>query len=113
MKKKLKVILSIILVIVVLVGTGTLLAYLTSKDHKTNIFTLGRVKIELNEANWDPSLATNLKPNDSIEKDPTIKNIGRNQAYVYLKVLTPIVELMNNTEGPLFNYTTNQGWTEL
>ena len=113
MKKKLKIFLSIILVIVVLIGTGTLLAYLTSKDHKSNIFTLGRVKIELNEANWDASLATNLKPNDSIEKDPTIKNIGRNQAYVYLKVITPIVELMNNTEGPLFNYTTNQGWTEL
>ena len=113
MKKKLKVILPIIIILITIVGVGSLLAYLTSKDHKTNIFTLGRVKIELNEANWDASLATNLKPNDSIEKDPTIKNIGRNQAYVYLKVLTPIVELMNNTEGPLFTYTPNEGWTEL
>lgn len=113
MKKKIKVILSMILVIVVLVVTGNLLGYLTSQKQITNVFTLGRVKIELNEANWDASLATNLKPNDSIEKDPAIKNIGRNEAYVYLKVITPIVELMDESEKPLFNYTTNSGWTEL
>ena len=114
MKKK-KTIIKIICIIIaiVIIVTGGIFAYLTSTDHKSNIFTVGSIKISLTEPNWNPSNAIDFLPGDTINKDPTINNIGRNSAYVYLKVVNPLIELSNNTEGPLFNYTTNTGWTQL
>ena len=113
MKKKTKLTIICIIIAIVILVTGGVFAYLTSTDHKSNIFTVGSIKISLTEPNWNPSSAQDFLPGDSISKDPKINNIGRNSAYVYLKVVNPLIELSNNTEGPLFNYTTNTGWTQL
>ena len=108
-KKKIILIISLILII----GLGSLYAYLTSTDHKSNIFTVGSIKISLTEPNWNPNNAIDFLPGDSISKDPKINNIGKNAAYVYIKVINPMIELSNNTEGPLFSYTVNNNWTQL
>ena len=113
MKKKTIIKILCISIALVILVTGGIFAYLSDTDHKSNIFTLGSVKISLTEPNWNPSNAQDFLPGDSITKDPKINNIGRNSAYVYLKVVNPLIELSNNTEGPLFNYTTNTGWTQL
>ena len=114
MKKKKTIIkLICILIAIVIIITGGIFAYLTSTNHKSNIFTVGSIKISLTEPNWNPSNAIDFLPGDTINKDPKINNIGRNSAYVYLKVVNPLIELSNNTEGPLFNYTLNSGWTEV
>ncbi len=112
MNNKRKNITTFIIILIILVVIGGVYAYLTSTDTKTNIFTLGRVKIELTESNFVPANAQNIRPGDQIAKDPKITNIGTNSAYVYIKVLNPLVELPNG-EGPLFSYTVNSGWTQL
>ena len=112
MKNKRKIATTFIIILIVLVVVGGVFAYLTSTDTKTNIFTLGRVKIELTEPNFVQDNAIELRPGDEIAKDPKITNIGKNSAYVYIKVINPIVNLSNG-EGPLFSYTINSGWTML
>ena len=112
MKNKRKIIITFIIILIILVAVGGVFAYLQDTDHKTNIFTLGRVKIELTESNFVEANAQDVRPGDQIAKDPKITNIGRNSAYVYIKVINPIVNLSNG-EGPLFSYTVNSGWTQL
>ena len=112
MKNKRKNIITFIIILVILIIVGGVFAYLQDTDTKTNIFTLGRVKIELTESNFVEANAQNVRPGDEIAKNPKITNIGRNSAYVYIKVLNPIVNLSNG-EGPLFSYTVNSGWTQL
>jgi predicted ribosomally synthesized peptide with SipW-like signal peptide len=112
MKNKKKIATTFIIILIVLVIVGGVFAYLTSTDTKTNIFTLGRVKIELTEPNFVQDNAIELRPGDEIAKDPKITNIGKNSAYVYIKVLNPIVNLSSG-EGSLFSYTINSGWTQL
>ena len=112
MKNKRRNITIIIIVLIILFVVGGVVAYLQDTDTKTNIFTLGRVKIELTESNFVEANAQNVKPGDEIAKDPKITNIGTNSAYVYIKVINPI-ENLSNGKGPLFSYTTNSGWTQL
>ena len=111
-KKKGKKIILLVIAILTIIGLGGLFAYLTDTDQKTNVFTVGSIKIELTETNWNPSNGENILPGQPISKDPKINNIGNNPAYVYIKVVNPIVELQSG-EGVLFNYTTNSGWTQL
>ena len=113
MKKKIKKILKIILIVLVIVITGGIIAYLTDSDEATNVFTVGSVKITLTEPNWNASNGLNVVPGQPIPKDPRINNTGNNPAYVYIKVVNPIVELANGTTGVLFNYTAKSGWTQL
>ena len=112
MKKK-SLIISIIVILIVLVVTGGIYAYLTDTDQKTNVFTQGSVKISITEPNWNPSNAQSIRPGNVINKDPQINNIGKNDAYVYMRVEQPLVEQMTGANGSLFSYTTNSGWTLL
>ena len=77
-------------------GIGYSSAYLTDKETKTNTVTVGEVKIELTEpefpGNDDPS-TKNQVPNQETLKNPTITNIGKNDAYVFLEVTVPVVEI--------------------
>ena len=111
-KKNIITIFSIVIALGILI-TGGILAYLTDTDQKTNVFTVGSVKINLTEENWNPTSGEDILPGDEISKDPKIDNVGKNSAYVYIKVEQPSVTLANNTEGGLFDYTTNSGWTLL
>ncbi len=112
MKNKRKNIITFIIILIILIAVGGVFAYLQDTDTKTNVFTLGRVKIELTESNFVEANAQDVRPGDQIAKDPKITNIGKNSAYVYIKVLNPLVNLSNG-EGPLFSYTINSGWTQL
>ena len=111
-KKNIKKLTLLVVAIIAIVGLGGLFAFLTDTDQKTNVFTVGKIDIELTETNWNPSNGQNVLPGQPIPKNPTINNIGRNAAYVYIKVVNPIVELTSG-EGVLFNYTINSGWTQL
>ena len=121
--------------IVGVIGVSGIFAYLTDVDTASNKFTVGQVKIELQEPNWDeaddtnnndiPDYAENIAPNATIKKDPQVKNIGKNDAYIYLKVTVPAKSiitaqsdgtLVNNGVAqptPLFTYTTNENWSEI
>lgn len=84
MKKFLSLLLVVVLTATLAVG-GTL-AYLTDRDSKVNVFTVGDVSIELNEK-FDQGSA--LIPGVVIEKEPTITNTGKNSAWVWAEIAVP------------------------
>lgn len=82
-KKNFIIALAMMLVVVI----GGAMAYFTATDEATNTFTVGEVKIQLEEPGW--TAPTNITPNQTISKDPQVKNTGKNDAYVFLKVTVP------------------------
>lgn len=114
--------------------TGAI-AFLSSKtEPKYNNFTIGEIKIELTEPQWDslpdenknkiPDVAENLSPSETIVKDPTITNTGSNDAFVYLKISVPKASVKNmdnngeiiypseNNPVELFSFDVNPNWAE-
>lgn len=92
MKKKITAIfLCVALVAIAIVGAS--LAYFTDTKTATNTFTMGDVKIVLDETNVnDPtgdrvtSNEYNTYPGAVVKKDPIVHNIGENAAYIRAKV---------------------------
>ena len=84
MKKILLTALSLVLVAALAIG-GTL-AYLTDREGKTNVFTVGNVDIKLNE---DFVQGAQLVPGESIEKNVTVTNTGKNDAWVWVEITVP------------------------
>ena len=88
MKKKLTVIfLCVALVAIAIVGAS--LAYFTDTKTATNTFTMGNVKIKLDETNVNnPTGARvtrneyNVYPGAVVTKDPVVHNVGKNGAYI-------------------------------
>lgn len=91
MKKKLMAIALAVCVVAVL-AAGASLAYFTDKtDAANNTFTMGNVKITLDETDLtkendsrtpDGNTYTNLYPGMDMVKDPIVHNVGKNDAWV-------------------------------
>lgn len=104
-------------------GLAGLSAYFTDTQTKTNTFTVGSVKQELTEDKWKEENGKDITPGKEVEKNPTIKNVGNNTQYAFMKVEVPAAEVTTvNPDGTkaqtkekkeLFTYVTNDGWTEL
>ena len=94
MKKK---ILAICLVAIMAITAiaGASLAYLTDRDSAENVFTLGNVEIELNEK-FDEN---QLIPGKKLEKQATITNTGKNDAWVWVTVAIPAV--LDNSDASM------------
>lgn len=87
MKKVLALVLALCLAMAI--GVGATLAYLTATDSATNTFTVGNVKIDLTEPQWDASGkkdAPESYPGEALAKDPTVQNIGANPCFVRIEV---------------------------
>ena len=92
MKKTVAIILAMVLVAVAAVGAT--MAYLTDTKTVTNTFTVGDVKIKLDETDInDPegervtsNEYTNITPGIIYTKDPIVTNTGKNDAWVRLTV---------------------------
>lgn len=86
MKKKITAIfLCVALVAIAIVGAS--LAYFTDTKTATNTFTMGDVKITLDEANANgegrvTSNEYNVYPGAVVTKDPVVHNTGSNAAYI-------------------------------
>lgn len=111
---------------------GAIAAYFTDTDTVSNKFIVGKIDIDLTEPTWDsypdedgdgvPDIAESITPNKEIAKDPTITNIGENDAYIFAKVCVPYgnLETAQNdgttnpaTKSELFSYTPENGWLEI
>ena len=71
---------------------GSSLAYFTDRKEATNTLTIGNVKIDLTEPNWEATgeeEAEEMYPGEAVAKDPTVANIGANPAFVRVKVIWP------------------------
>ena len=77
------------------IAIGGTLAYLTDRDSEANVFTVGDVKIDLEE---DFEHGAELIPGVEIEKKPTITNVGPNDAWVWLEFAIPAA-LDNYVQG--------------
>ena len=128
MSRKKSILTAVVLLLVILVGG--MLAYFTDTEVRTNVFTIGDVKITLNEAGWTNTTGTNytrteannIAPGKTVAKNPTVKNIGTNgagnDAYVFLKVTVPYANVtVGGTKANQDIYTLDSlnttKWTEL
>ena len=78
--------------LVLSVAAGGTVAYLTDAETATNTFTVGKVKIDLEEPGYpgnDSDDVKNIITNQEIVKDPQIENTGNNDALVFLRVEVP------------------------
>lgn len=85
------------LCIVAILAVGASLAYFTDTAEKTNVFTVGGVKIELDEKFEDKST---LMPGIDVNKDVAIKNTGKSAVYVwYLWKIPADLDSIDGTTG--------------
>ena len=118
-KKISSIVLALVVVAVIVATVIGITAYLTDVQTEKNIFTVGNVKIRIDEGAWAQTVENgenlNITPNTELAKQPKIINEGKNDAYVYFKVKIPTGKLAPNavSESPLFKYTVNNGWAEL
>lgn len=124
MKKKILVA-CLCVALAVLTVAGTTLAYLTSQDKVTNTFTVGKVKITLDEAKVndmgvvDTAETSRVKentyklmPGHEYAKDPTVHvEAGSEACYVYVKVENGL----GNAEGgtKIAAQIIDNGWAAL
>lgn len=78
---------------------GGTLAYLTDQTEATNNFTFGDVKVDTIETEWNttdsnnngvPDMAENGVPNQQIPKSVQARNVGINDAIVFVKLTVPV-----------------------
>lgn len=115
-----------------LAGVGGIMAYFTDNDVADNNFTIGKIDIDLEEPTWDrlpdtdgdevPDEHEDILPNETIAKDPQVKNTGVNAAFIFMEVKVPYANVVTaNADGTknaaadteLFSYTVNPGWVEV
>lgn len=86
MKKK---ILSLCLIAVLLLTAigGATLAYFTDTDTETNTFTVGNVKIDIEETFPNKELMPGEE--NALQKEVKVKNVGSNSAYMWIELWIP------------------------
>lgn len=89
MKKKILT-LGLVIALSATAAIGGTLAYFTDTADATNTFTVGNVEIELTEPGWDKVKENkkneNVYPGQILDKDPTVKNNGKNPCFVRVSV---------------------------
>lgn len=106
MKKIISLILAIALCCTISVGLTV--AYLTDRDSKANVFTVGDVSIGLEEV-FTPG--SELIPGAVIEKDVKVANTGKNDAWVWYTYAVP-QGLENGLELTFENVDNAAKWDE-
>lgn len=108
-KRKILALASAVCMVAILAIGGTL-AYFTDTDAKSNVFTTGNVKIQLNEnfGDNDPETPEKLLPatgsaqagtlQNGITKEVSVKNIGTEDAYVRVHIAIPSILDNGNPE---------------
>ncbi|MEG2353889.1 MAG: TasA family protein [Clostridium sp.] len=94
------------LAVVAAISVGATSAYFTDKKSVTNTFTVGDVKIGIEETEWNkPGANHDIAPGESLGKNPVINNTGKNSCWIRVKIDydSKIFELVgvNNTEWTL------------
>ena len=108
-KRKILALASAVCMVAILAIGGTL-AYFTDTDAKSNVFTTGNVKIQLNEnfGDNDPETPEKLLPatgsaqagtlQNGITKEVSVKNIGTEDDYVRVHIAIPSILDNGNPE---------------
>ena len=76
-------------------------AYLTDSENTTNTFTVGKVQIDGIERNYpgnDSEKVQDITPGSVVEKDPAIKNTGKNLAIGFVSYDIPVAKTVTYAE---------------
>ncbi len=95
MKKDKKLILKLMMIcaLAAVVAVGTVFAYLTDSKKTDNIFTVGKVDIVLTEPDYPEDKDDRIMvPHSIVPKNPKVTNVGKNDAFVFMKVTVPVIE---------------------
>lgn len=101
-KKRRAIAIGTILLLIVAAMAGSALAYMAGRDKGVNVVTIGNVHISASEpgfptkdsnGNGVPDECELVIPYKTVLKDPRIKNTGKNDAVVFLKVTAPVEEI--------------------
>ena len=65
---------------------GTLAYFTDTAAPVENVFTVGNVKIAIEEKNWNAENAKNVFPGQTLAKDPKVKNTGNNSCFIRAKI---------------------------
>lgn len=91
---------------VMLLGGAQILAYMTDTETATNTFTVGKVKVDIEEPNYPGNGSdevTELVPNEPVPKDPQASNSGQNAAAIFMSYDVPMADvLIVGNDGRLF-----------
>lgn len=108
MKKKI-VALFVCVAMLALIVIGGTMAYFTDSEARTNVFTVGEIKIDLIE---DFDDTADMLPDKAIKKVVSIKNVGKNDAYVRVHIAVPAFAAADGTVIDVISLTnTNADWT--
>ena len=106
MKKKLIIALSVVMAVSLAVGTT--LAYLTDKETKANVFTVGNVNIDFEEPDFEQG--SSALPGVAVAKQGYIDNVGPVDAYVWATVAVPEA-IYNYVDLDLSGSVAANNWT--
>ncbi len=109
MKKKLIIALSVVMAVSLAVGTT--LAYLTDKETKANVFTIGNVNIDFEEPDF-PEDGSSILPGVTVAKQGYIDNVGSVDAYVWATVAVPAA-IYNYVDLDLSGSASYFAWKDL
>lgn len=131
-KKHFKSLMALFMIVAVLIGGA--FAYLTAQDSANNVFTVGKIDIELIEDGWADSdgdgdferedgTSVKILPGVAIDKAPYVKNTGKNPAWTFVTVGIPTTATPADGEGlqtyganldiPVEAYAIQDGYAEL
>ena len=83
-------------VLVGALGIGGTIAYMTDNESVTNTFTVGKIDVDLTEPSYPGNDSLDVKdlvPNQEVQKDPKITNVGVNDAIVFMSVEVPVKDV--------------------
>ena len=93
----------IVAALLMFVGVSGILAYQTDSEVSDNVFTVGRVKIDLTEPAYPGNDSDDVKDQLGFQetaKNPTVTNTGINDAVVFIKMTVPVENVVTiNDDG--------------
>ena len=107
-KRKILLVAAALCMIAILAVGGTLAYFTDTTEVKNNVFTVGNVKIELEEPKWDEQGeedAPEVYPGEALAKDPTVTNTGANPCFV--RVSVEGLDCLGEGEDMLIHVRTN------
>ena len=119
MKKKRYVIAALAALLSLGLISGATFAYFTDNENTTNTLTVGKIDIDLEEPSWpgnDSDETKELVPNEKVPKDPQVKNVGINDAIIYVTFNSPLIDCENcvvNDDGSAYVNNTSEPYIEL
>lgn len=115
---------------VLLIASLPSVAYETDRSQVRNAISTASIDINLVESKWDqlpdtdqdgvPDAAQDLHQDQTVTKDPAVKNASTLPVYAFLRVRIPTADVMLvdsapqiTQDVPLFSYRIHNGWKQL